>query len=173
MPICVDVLGDISPAYHPVPKLLYPSMVPILVSTFPAVPLAAKWYRHCTDRFMWSRCIVQIIGNRLALTVAVTFGLCYCRLRSGVSVKLAYEENPNRCIGYVYYKHTLLWGSIAWRFTSMLILPNTQPSIQAQIKESVKPPRHWPLCGELTGDRWIPRTNDQLRVKCFHLMTSS
>ena len=29
------------------------------------------------------------------------------------------------------------------------------------------------LCGEFTGDRWIPHTNCQLRGKCFHLMTSS
>ena len=29
------------------------------------------------------------------------------------------------------------------------------------------------LCKEFTGDRWIPRTNGQLRGKCFHLMTSS
>ena len=29
------------------------------------------------------------------------------------------------------------------------------------------------LCGEFTGDRWIPRTNGQSRGKCFHLMTSS
>ena len=28
------------------------------------------------------------------------------------------------------------------------------------------------LWGEFTGDRWIPRTNGQLRGKCFHLMTS-
>ena len=33
--------------------------------------------------------------------------------------------------------------------------------------------RHWPLCGEFTVDRWIPRTNGQQRGKCFHLMTSS
>ena len=26
---------------------------------------------------------------------------------------------------------------------------------------------------DFTGDRWIPRTNGQLRGKCFHLMTSS
>ena len=37
----------------------------------------------------------------------------------------------------------------------------TQPFIQAQIKENIKAPRHWPLCGELTGDRWIPRTKGQ------------
>ena len=34
-----------------------------------------------------------------------------------------------------------------------------QPFIQAQIKESIKAPRHWPFCGEFTGDRWIPRAN--------------
>ena len=42
-----------------------------------------------------------------------------------------------------------------------------------QIKENIKAPRHWPLWGEFTGDRWIPRTNGQLRGNCFHLMTSS
>ena len=50
---------------------------------------------------------------------------------------------------------------------------STQPFIQAQIKENIKAPRHWPLCGEFTGDRWIPRTNGQSRGKCFHLMMSS
>ena len=42
-----------------------------------------------------------------------------------------------------------------------------------QIKENLKAPPHWPLCGDFTGDRWIPRTNVQLRGKCFHLMASS
>ena len=37
----------------------------------------------------------------------------------------------------------------------------TQPFIQAQIKENIKAPRHLPLCGEITGDWLIPRTNDQ------------
>ena len=49
----------------------------------------------------------------------------------------------------------------------------TQPFIQVQIKENIKVPRHWPLCGEFTEDRWIPRTNGQQRGKCFDLMTSS
>ena len=30
-----------------------------------------------------------------------------------------------------------------------------------------------PLWAEFTGGRWIPRTRDQYRGKCFHLMTSS
>ena len=27
----------------------------------------------------------------------------------------------------------------------------TQPFIEAQIRENIKAPRHWPLCGEFTG----------------------
>ena len=30
-----------------------------------------------------------------------------------------------------------------------------------QIKENIKASRHWPLWGEFTGDRWIPRTKGQ------------
>ena len=37
----------------------------------------------------------------------------------------------------------------------------TQPFIQTQIKENIKAPSHWPLSGEDTADRWIPRTNGQ------------
>ena len=44
---------------------------------------------------------------------------------------------------------------------------------KVQIKENIKAPRHWPVCGEFTGDRWIPRTNGQESGKCFYLMTSS
>ena len=36
-----------------------------------------------------------------------------------------------------------------------------QPFVQAQIKYNIKAPLHWPLCGESTGDRWIPRTKGQ------------
>ena len=32
----------------------------------------------------------------------------------------------------------------------------TQPFIQAQIKENIKALRHWPSCGEFTGDREFP-----------------
>ena len=31
----------------------------------------------------------------------------------------------------------------------------TQAFIRAQIKENIKAPCHWPLCGEFTDDRWI------------------
>ena len=34
----------------------------------------------------------------------------------------------------------------------------TQLLVQAHIKENIKAPRHWPLCGEFIGEWWIPRT---------------
>ena len=48
-----------------------------------------------------------------------------------------------------------------WRLKSPASPILTQLFIRAQIKEDIKAPRHWPLCGEFTGDRWIPRTNGQ------------
>ena len=33
--------------------------------------------------------------------------------------------------------------------------------IQTQMNENIKAPRHRPLWGEFTGDRWIPRTRGQ------------
>ena len=37
----------------------------------------------------------------------------------------------------------------------------TQPFIQARIKQNIKAPRSWSLCGAFAGDRRIPRTNSQ------------
>ena len=48
-----------------------------------------------------------------------------------------------------------------WRLRSPASWLFTQPFIRVQIKENIKAPRRWPLCGEFTGDRWIPRTNGQ------------
>ena len=41
--------------------------------------------------------------------------------------------------------------------TALYIAPgrNERAFIQAQIKENIKAPRHWSLCGEFTGHRWI------------------
>ena len=35
------------------------------------------------------------------------------------------------------------------------------PFVQAQIKDNIKAPRHWPLWGEFTGDWLISRTKVQ------------
>ena len=50
-------------------------------------------------------------------------------------------------------------SAIASQITSLTIVYSTVYS-GADIK-NIKAPRHGPLCGEFTGDRWIPRTNGQ------------
>ena len=42
-----------------------------------------------------------------------------------------------------------------------------QPFVQAQIKENIKAPRHWPLWGESTGDRWISPHKGPVTRKMF------
>ena len=48
-----------------------------------------------------------------------------------------------------------------WRLKSSVSWLFTQAFVRAQIKEHIIALRHWSLCGEFTGDRWIPRTEDQ------------
>ena len=48
-----------------------------------------------------------------------------------------------------------------WRLKSPASRLFAQPFIRVQIKENIKAPRHWPLCGEFTGDRVIPRSGGQ------------
>ena len=45
------------------------------------------------------------------------------------------------------------WGA-RWRLKSPAWRLFAQPFVQAQIKINIKAPRHWPLWGESTGDRW-------------------
>ena len=49
-------------------------------------------------------------------------------------------------------------GAMVMQITSVLI---AEPFVQAQIKENNKAPQHWHLCGEFTGQGWIPRTKGQ------------
>ena len=65
----------------------------------------------------------------------------------------------------------VIMGGMASQITSLTIIYSIVYSDADQRKHQSSV--HWPLCGEFTGDRLIPRTNGQLRGKCFHLMTSS
>ena len=50
-------------------------------------------------------------------------------------------------------------GAMASQITNLKIVYSS--FILAQINENIKASCHWPLCGEFTGDRWIPRTKGQ------------
>ena len=50
-------------------------------------------------------------------------------------------------------------STMASQITSLTIVYSTIYSVSD--KENLKAPRLWPLWGEFTGDRWIPRTKGQ------------
>ena len=84
--------------------------------------------------------------------------------RIGLYITIIHQEDCNITV-------TSQWAR--WRLKLPASRLFAQPFVQAQIKENKKVPRHWPLWGESTCDRWIPLTKGQWRGKCFHLMTSS
>ena len=95
------------------------------------------------------------------------------------SMKNDLEHAREFCMWLAHY-NAVIMGTMASQITSLLDcftshvgepagvwnrLPVsrlfTQAFIQAQIKENIKAPRHWPLWGEFTSHRWIPRTKGQ------------
>ena len=71
------------------------------------------------------------------------------------SVNLRRPQTPSLKSPYVYtITVTSQWAR--WCFKSPASRLFTQPFIRAQIKENIKAPRHWSLCGQFTSDRWIP-----------------
>ena len=91
---------------------------------------------------------------------------------------LNWNEKINAAHAYDYGPYIIL-HPLQWRHNGRDSVSNHQPHdcllnrYSEADQRNIKAPRHWPLCGEFTGDRWIPRTNGQLRGKCFYLMTSS
>ena len=70
--------------------------------------------------------------------------------------------------------------TLQWRHNGRDRVSNHQPHdcllnrlFRRRSKKTSKLRVTGPLCGEFTGDRWIPRTKGQQCGKCFHLMTSS
>ena len=51
-------------------------------------------------------------------------------------------------------------GTMASQITSLTIILLIR-LFKAQIKENIKAPRHWPLCGGISLVQWIPRTKGQ------------
>ena len=72
----------------------------------------------------------------------------------------------------LYHKHYSDVLISAGRLKSPASPLLSQTVLRVQIKENIKGLRPWPLWGEFTGDRWIPRSKFQYRGKCFHLITS-
>ena len=71
-------------------------------------------------------------------------------IKFGITAPLLPESTSGRYRWIPLANITMTSKGARWRPKSRLF---TQPFIQAQIKENIKAPRHWPLCGEFTGDQ--------------------
>ena len=67
------------------------------------------------------------------------------------------KKNTSRYTDRFHYNDVIM-SPMASQITSLTIVYSSVYIIQTQIKQNIKAPRHWPLCREFTGHRWIPRT---------------
>ena len=95
--------------------------------------------------------IIEIMSN---FFVGNVFMICLSNIREWSGFRVS-----RQCV----YGRPLLW-----RHNEHDCVSNHQPhdcllsrSFRPRSKENTKAPCHWPLCGEFTVDRWIPRTNGQ------------
>ena len=77
---------------------------------------------------------------------------------------IAYQSNPTENLWSNINDKVNGFHSLEWRHNQRWYLKSPASSVfgqllvPAQIKENIKAPRHCPLWGEFTSDRWIPRT---------------
>ena len=60
-----------------------------------------------------------------------------------------------KAVTMVNHYHDVIMTTMASQITSLTVVYSTV-YIQMQIKENIKAPRHWPLCGEFTGTGEFP-----------------
>ena len=70
-----------------------------------------------------------------------------------IHTKLIFPRVP--CVHY----NDVMMGAMASQITSLTIVYTT--IYPGKDKKNTKAPRHWPLWGEFTGDRWITQTKGQ------------
>ena len=116
------------------------------------MPISIKWKQHSWFDVSTSKC-------------------WYGRFHRKGNVFIPLISLPTKVSNSSAHYSDVIMGAMASQSLASPLF--TQQFIYAQIKENIRAPRDWPLCGEFTGDRWIPRTNGQSRGKCFHLITSS
>ena len=92
------------------------------------------------------------------------------------SVRLFHnKDSPNeysKSLPSSYHYNDVMMGAMASQITSLPFVYSTVYH-GTDHRKCKKNSRHLPLCWQFTGDRWIPRTDDQYLWKYFHLMTSS
>ena len=91
-----------------------------------------------------------LFNSSFKLTSKKTSEICFTCLLGGESTGDWWIPHHKSPVHYTDVKMSLMASQI----TSLTVVNST--FIQTQIKENIKAPRHWPLCGEFTGTGEFP-----------------
>ena len=109
------------------------------------------------SHFVWH--FKGALGNQ-TIKLRITDPLCMKFIDNGCfSLTKSSNAESVPCHGSLIHIHKSQYNDVT--MSAMASLSFTQLCVQTQIKENTKAPRHWPLCGEFTGDRWTPRLKGQ------------
>ena len=139
------------------------TMVTILSRGIELTSVYYKNYAHGSRFLMFGCDAIPVDLTRLPTVVPVLHVLAKQPVNSEEHWSM-YRMNAQRQILLPNKYHI----SLQWRHNGRDSVSNHQPHdyllnrlFKAQFKENIKAPRHWPLWGEFTGDRWIPLTKGQ------------
>ena len=116
-----------------------------------------EFHKHVTTQYQAAEPMfsIRIYSNR-------PYKVCACFLRGPKWCEWCIVRALTWCLPQSSFV------TLQWRHNECDFVSNHQPHdcllnylFKVQIKENIKAPRHWPLWGEFTGDRWIPRTKGQ------------
>ena len=123
------------------------------------MPYVWYWLQHIT-KAIYKRglfdCFFYLFLFCLLLFFFCNFVISYCWIDMINSPKIyriasmALEQSYNCFI----ITMTSWWARLRLKSPALRLF--TQPFIQAAIKENIKAPRHWPLCGEFTSPGEFP-----------------
>ena len=128
--------------------------IDLFLTEYSGLSIRMRWF------YMWERYTEKLIYHSLSITdeSLITINIV-CNVTVTKLIVVYIRRFDVLCLMITTEHYTdVIMGAIASQITSLTIVYSL---IQTQIKENITAPRHWPLCGVFTGDRWIPRTNGQ------------
>ena len=162
--------------------------LPVRYETWPAIawhhPLVIDWskYRlvlprvalhwaHVTEFSPFLKGHWQSPCTAVTAGICLPLGLCQGTVKESALVPEANQHDPIHACTWILkqndwhflnenvHYNDVIMSAMASQITSLTIVYSTVYSGADQ--RNFKAPRHWPSCGEFTGDQWIPRTNGQ------------
>ena len=119
----------------------------IILSFKHECPFPVPYSGGVNSTCVFIRSLPQLTHNQ---GYASSFNYCVFRRRRDNHTMMSVKD------GWIIWHYCdVIKGAMASQNTSLTIVYSIVNS------GNIKAPRHCPLCGEFTGDRWIPRTNGQ------------